>query len=101
MIGVTITGVSGRMGRMLARAVAEDRRCTLVGATALPDDPWTGRALRDVLPEADSDVVVGSIVTLVSEVVVPEGLSSGAVLQVRHNGGKVRRPQLEEGGRGM
>ncbi|SOH94654.1 dihydrodipicolinate reductase [Monaibacterium marinum] len=58
MIAVTITGVTGRMGRMLARAVAEDTRCELVGATALPDDPWVGKTLREVLPETASDVVV-------------------------------------------
>ena len=60
MIAVTVTGVSGRMGRMLARAVAEDARCTLVGATVLPDDPWAGRVLREVLPDSASDVVVGT-----------------------------------------
>lgn len=60
MIGVTITGVSGRMGQMLARAVAQDARCELVGATALPDHEWIGRRLRDVLPDSASDVVVGA-----------------------------------------
>jgi len=60
MIGVTVTGVSGRMGKMLARAVAEDDRCELVGATVLRSDPWVGATLRDVLPDSASDVVVSA-----------------------------------------
>ncbi|WP_316015947.1 4-hydroxy-tetrahydrodipicolinate reductase [Roseobacter sp. HKCCA0434] len=60
MISVTVTGVSGRMGRMLAQAVAEDARCTLVGATVLPEDDWAGKRLGDVLPVTGSDVVVAT-----------------------------------------
>ena len=46
---ITITGVSGRMGRMLVQAVAEDARVHLTGATERPGHAWIGRDLGEAL----------------------------------------------------
>ncbi|MEO1687591.1 MAG: 4-hydroxy-tetrahydrodipicolinate reductase [Pseudomonadota bacterium] len=48
-IPITVTGVSGRMGRMLAQAVAEDARCVLTGATERPGHAWDGVDLGEAL----------------------------------------------------
>jgi len=40
---VIVAGASGRMGRMLVRAVADDRRAQLVGATERPGSAYLGR----------------------------------------------------------
>ncbi|QPH52724.1 4-hydroxy-tetrahydrodipicolinate reductase [Pontivivens ytuae] len=57
MIDVTVTGVAGRMGRMLMQAVAEDDRVQLVGATVMPGDPWAGRPVSELVP-GTGDVVI-------------------------------------------
>lgn len=41
--GIVITGVSGRMGQMLLRAVAESDAARLVGAIERPGHPWIGQ----------------------------------------------------------
>jgi len=48
-IGVAVTGVSGRMGRMLVNALAEDPRLTLAGALERADHPWLGQDLGTAL----------------------------------------------------
>ncbi|MEL6479261.1 MAG: 4-hydroxy-tetrahydrodipicolinate reductase [Pseudomonadota bacterium] len=49
MTNFTVTGVSGRMGRMLAAAVIERADCTLTGATERPGHAWIGQDLGTVL----------------------------------------------------
>ena len=53
-VPVTVVGVSGRMGRMLVQAVAENPETELVGATERPDSDWIGKDLAEVLPGAPS-----------------------------------------------
>ena len=53
-VPVTVVGVSGRMGRMLVQAVAENPETELVGATERPDSEWIGKDLAEVLPGAPS-----------------------------------------------
>jgi 4-hydroxy-tetrahydrodipicolinate reductase len=48
-IGVTVTGASGRMGRMLVAAVLENPACRLVGATDRPGADWIGRDLGEAM----------------------------------------------------
>lgn len=48
-IGIAVAGVSGRMGRMLVRAVAESAGARLSGATERPGHPWIGRDLGEAL----------------------------------------------------
>ncbi|HXH65119.1 MAG TPA: 4-hydroxy-tetrahydrodipicolinate reductase [Mariprofundaceae bacterium] len=43
MMRVIVTGASGRMGRMLVRAVSEAEGAELVGATEQPSSVWLGR----------------------------------------------------------
>lgn len=43
--GMVVTGVSGRMGQMLVRTVAEGGRARLVGAVERPGNPWIGQDL--------------------------------------------------------
>lgn len=57
MIDITVTGVSGRMGRQLARAVDENPRTRLVGATTIEGDPWAGKLLSEVLGIGDGVIV--------------------------------------------
>lgn len=57
-IPVTVTGVSGRMGRMLVQAVAEDPRTRLVGATERPGHEWDGADLGAALGGASIGVRV-------------------------------------------
>lgn len=57
-IPVTVTGVSGRMGRMLVAAVAEHERLVLVGATERPGHDWIGRDLGEALGGQTSGVTV-------------------------------------------
>ena len=44
-VPIAITGAAGRMGQMLARAVAESEDAHLAGATERPGHPWIGRDL--------------------------------------------------------
>ncbi len=60
-IGIAVTGVAGRMGRMLVRAVAETPGAHLSGATVRPGHPWAGRPLGEVLG-ADAGTAQGVVV---------------------------------------
>lgn len=55
---ITITGVAGRMGRMLAEAVFECEDAILAGATERPGHPWIGKDLGPCLDRAETGVVV-------------------------------------------
>lgn len=48
-VPIAITGVAGRMGRMLAEAVAEAEGCHLAGATERPGHDWIGRDLGEAM----------------------------------------------------
>ncbi|MEM7240436.1 MAG: 4-hydroxy-tetrahydrodipicolinate reductase [Pseudomonadota bacterium] len=54
----TITGVSGRMGQMLAGAVLERDDIVLVGATERPGHPWIGMDLGTAMNLAPMGVTV-------------------------------------------
>jgi 4-hydroxy-tetrahydrodipicolinate reductase len=47
--GIVVTGASGRMGRMLIRAVLDSEEARLVGAIERPDHDWIGRDLGEAL----------------------------------------------------
>jgi len=55
---IAITGVAGRMGQMLAQAVAENPACRLAGATERPGHAWIGRDLGEALGGPPLGVVV-------------------------------------------
>ena len=57
-VGIAVAGVSGRMGRMLVRAVGETPSARLTGATVRPGHPWVGRDLGEALGGAPSGDVV-------------------------------------------
>jgi 4-hydroxy-tetrahydrodipicolinate reductase len=57
-VGIAVVGASGRMGRMLVRAVAETPQARLTGATERPGHPWIGRDLGEALSGSPSGVVV-------------------------------------------
>jgi len=57
-IGVAVTGVSGRMGRMLVQALAEDARLTLVAALERGTHPWVGQDLGSALGGAPACLTV-------------------------------------------
>jgi 4-hydroxy-tetrahydrodipicolinate reductase len=44
-VGIAVLGASGRMGRMLVRAVEENPGTRLIGATERPGHPWVGADL--------------------------------------------------------
>jgi 4-hydroxy-tetrahydrodipicolinate reductase len=48
-VGIAVVGASGRMGRMLVRAVAETPGAYLSGATVRPGDPWAGRDVGEAM----------------------------------------------------
>ncbi|SPJ23368.1 4-hydroxy-tetrahydrodipicolinate reductase [Palleronia abyssalis] len=54
---IAVTGVSGRMGRMLVDAVSETEDATLHGAIERSGHDWVGRDLGEILP-AGSGVTV-------------------------------------------
>ena len=56
--GIVITGVSGRMGQMLARLVAESDKLRLVGAVERPGSPWIGRDLGEAMGGQPNGVIV-------------------------------------------
>lgn len=56
--GIVITGVSGRMGRMLVREVLASGACRLVGALERPGHDWVGRDLGAALGGAELGVTV-------------------------------------------
>ncbi|MEL6766788.1 MAG: 4-hydroxy-tetrahydrodipicolinate reductase [Pseudomonadota bacterium] len=57
-IDIAVTGASGRMGRMLARAVLEDPGCRLVAATDRPGAAAIGADIGPLIGEAPLGVVV-------------------------------------------
>lgn len=57
-LGVVITGVSGRMGRMLVRIIGESDEVSLVGALVPPGSKWIGCDLGDVMGAQPSGIVV-------------------------------------------
>jgi len=57
--GIAITGVSGRMGRMLANMVVASDAMHLAAALERPGHPWVGRDLGSVLGGAENGVIVG------------------------------------------
>jgi 4-hydroxy-tetrahydrodipicolinate reductase len=56
--GVVVTGVSGRMGQMLARQVMASDKLTLVGALERPGHDWVGKDLGRAMGGTDNGVVV-------------------------------------------
>mgnify|MGYP001296966866 CR=1 FL=1 len=57
-MNVVVPGVSGRMGRMLVRAVDEAEGARLVAATERPGHAWIGRDLGECLGGAARGVIV-------------------------------------------
>lgn len=57
-VGIAVVGVSGRMGRILARQVLETPGATLTGATVRPGHAWIGRDLGEAMGGAPVGVVV-------------------------------------------
>jgi 4-hydroxy-tetrahydrodipicolinate reductase len=57
-IPVTVTGVSGRMGRMLVQAVQADPGTELTGATERPGHDWVGMDVGTALGGAELGVTV-------------------------------------------
>lgn len=55
---VAVTGVAGRMGRMLVEALAEREDAVLAGATERPGHDWIGRDLGEAMGGAANGVVV-------------------------------------------
>lgn len=56
--GIVITGVSGRMGRMLVQAVTDNDQVRLVGALERPGHDWIGQDLGLALGGAANGVIV-------------------------------------------
>lgn len=56
--GIVITGVSGRMGQMLARLVLESDRMRLVGAVERPGSAWIGLDLGAAMGGQPNGVIV-------------------------------------------
>lgn len=56
--GIVVTGVSGRMGRMLVETVRASDACRLVGALERPGHPWIGQDLGAALGGAPMGVTV-------------------------------------------
>ena len=59
-MNVAVTGASGRMGRMLIRAVEEAEGCRLIGVTERPGHDWAGRDLGECLGGAATGVPVAT-----------------------------------------
>ena len=57
-VGIAVVGVSGRMGRMLVRAVAETPGAVLSGATERPGHDWIGTDLGEAMGGPALGVVV-------------------------------------------
>ncbi len=56
--GIAITGVSGRMGRMLVQQVAASDAAHLVGAIERPGHDWIGQDLGTAMGGAENGVIV-------------------------------------------
>jgi 4-hydroxy-tetrahydrodipicolinate reductase len=57
-LAIAVTGVSGRMGQMLVKAVAERDDTVLAGATERPGHPWIGRDLGEAMGGQPSGIIV-------------------------------------------
>jgi 4-hydroxy-tetrahydrodipicolinate reductase len=57
-VGIAVMGASGRMGRMLIRALAETPGARLSGATERPGHPWVGRDVGEAIGGGRVGVVV-------------------------------------------
>jgi len=57
-IAIGVLGASGRMGRMLMQAIAENPRTRLVGATERPGHDWIGSDLGTCLGGAANSITV-------------------------------------------
>ena len=57
-VGIAVVGASGRMGRMLVRAIGETPGARLSGATERPGHPWIGRDVGEATGGAPLGVVV-------------------------------------------
>jgi 4-hydroxy-tetrahydrodipicolinate reductase len=57
-VGIAVVGASGRMGRMLVRAVEETPGARLSGATERPGHPWIGRDVGEAIGGAPVGVTV-------------------------------------------
>ena len=57
-LSIAVTGISGRMGRMLASVIAASDRATLGAALERPGHPWVGRDLGECLGGAANGVRV-------------------------------------------
>ncbi|EAR52833.1 dihydrodipicolinate reductase [Oceanicola granulosus HTCC2516] len=58
--GIVVTGVAGRMGRMLVETVAASDACRLVGALVRPGHEWEGRDVGEATGGAAMGVPVTS-----------------------------------------
>ena len=56
--GIAIAGVAGRMGRMLAHAVAENPDTHVSGATVRPGHDWVGKDLGECMGTGANGVIV-------------------------------------------
>ena len=57
-VGITVTGVSGRMGQMLAQMIAQNDSCKLVGAVERGGHAWLGQDLGVAMGGQPNGVVV-------------------------------------------
>ncbi len=57
-VGIAVVGLSGRMGRLLAREVIATPGATLSGATVRPGHAWIGKDVGEVLGGAPVGVLV-------------------------------------------
>jgi 4-hydroxy-tetrahydrodipicolinate reductase len=57
-LSIAVTGVSGRMGQMLVRAIAEREDSVLSGATERSGHPWIGRDLGEAMGGAANGITV-------------------------------------------
>ena len=57
-VGIAVVGASGRMGRMLVRAVGETPGARLSGATERPGNPWIGRDVGEAMGGPALGVIV-------------------------------------------
>ena len=58
LLGVAITGVSGRMGQMLVETVHASDTARLVGALERPGHPWVGQDLGRVMQKSETGLIV-------------------------------------------
>lgn len=57
-VAIAVAGVSGRMGRMLVRAVEESPQARLSGVTERPGHDWIGRDLGEACGGAPNGIIV-------------------------------------------